>query len=114
MISCNVRGINLRTSESLWNEAPHVRDLLAVRQQVSQTPLGKVTRRETAAAGLNNASIGKDRWIGGYGTSLRGRPYRRPKNRGDQVTRPRRGRSRGRYIVCRNHQEAEKDGADRA
>ena len=45
--------------------------------------MGKVTRCETAAAGLDNASIGKDRWIGGYGTSLRGRPYRRPKNRGD-------------------------------
>ena len=45
--------------------------------------MGKVTRCETAAAGLDNASIGKDRWIGGYGTSLRGRPCRRPKNRGD-------------------------------
>ena len=45
--------------------------------------MGKVTRCETAAAGLDNASIGKDRWIGGYGTSWRGRPYRRPKNPGD-------------------------------
>jgi hypothetical protein len=29
-------------------------------------------------------------------------------------TRPTRGRKRGRRIVCGNHQEAEKDGDDRA
>ena len=82
MISCNVMGIISRTSESLWNEAPQVRDCPPP-ASLSRLRLGKVTRCETAAAGLDNASIGKDRWIGGYGTSWRGRPYRRPKNPGD-------------------------------
>jgi hypothetical protein len=60
--------------------------------------------------GLDNASTGKDRWIAGYGTNLRGLPVVDRKTVATEATRPRRGR----YTVCRNHREAEKDGADRA
>jgi hypothetical protein len=74
--------------------------------------LGKGHALRTAAADLDNASIGKDRWIGGYGISLRGPPYRRPKNRGDGGYEAKTVTLAGRYIVCRNHQEAKKDGAD--
>ena len=113
MISCNVTGVYLRTSGSLWNEAPHVRGWPSATKSLV-TPLWKVTRCETAAAGLDNASIGKDRCIGGYATSWRGRPYRRPKNRGDGGYEAKTVTIAGRCIVHRNHQEAEKNGVDRA
>jgi hypothetical protein len=99
-------GVSLELSAS--------RERLALRRQVSRHSAWEKVTRCTAAAGLDNASIGKDRWIGGYGTSLRGRPYRRPKNRGDGGYEAKTVTIAGRCIVHRNHQEAEKNGVDRA
>jgi hypothetical protein len=109
MFSCNVTGIISRTSGSLWNEAPHVRDWpSAIKSFV--TPLGKGHARRNRRGRSRQRVRRQGAMDRGYGTGLRGRHCSRPKNRGDGATRP----SRGRYIVCRNHQGAEKDTADRA
>jgi hypothetical protein len=109
MISCNVVGIISWTSGSLSNEAPHVRDGPSASKSLV-TPLGKGRARRNRR-GRSRQRVRRQRAMDrGYGTGLRSRPYRRPKNRGDGATRP----SRGRYIVCRNHHGAEKDAADRA
>ena len=109
MFSCNVTGIISRTSGSLSNEAPHVRDGPSASKSL-ETPLGKGHARRNRRGRSRQRVRRQGAMDRGYGTGLRGRHCCRPKNRGDGATRPRRGR----YIVCRNHQWAEKDGADRA
>jgi hypothetical protein len=82
MISCNVSGIISRTSGSLSNEAPHVRDGPSASKSLV-TPLGKGRARRNRR-GRSRQRVRRQRAMDrGYGTGLRGRHCCRPKNRGD-------------------------------